>query len=78
MSEEQKESLKSFIVSELKKDGLDILEESAMALLKSVLRIYPLVAAKTENKLDDMAVPVLELLRPQFEALIDKIDGEEG
>ena len=63
---------------ELKKDGLEIAEETAMALAKSVFKALPKVVAATENKYDDLLIPVLGVLEPKLMELIDGINPADN
>jgi len=61
----------------LKEQGLDIAEDAAVATVKGVFKALPAILAVTENKYDDMLIPVLGLLEPQVIGILDKIDGED-
>lgn len=69
---------KKVLAEELKKAGLDIAEDAAIDVVKAVFDALPKFFAATENKYDDMAIPMLPLISVQLIKLIDKIDGEEG
>lgn len=77
MSEAQVD-IKKLIVSKLKEEGMDIAEDTAIALAKAIFKIMPEVVSATPNKFDDMLIPVLGVLQPKIIELLDKIDGEEG
>lgn len=66
------------IIEELKKEGIDLAEDLAAGAAKAIFRALPQVALATENKVDDVVVPVLTAFQPKVLELIDKIDGEEG
>ena len=70
--------MKQMVMEELKKAGLDIAEEAAISAVKAVLAVLPKVVAKTENKYDDLLLPVLSVLEPKLMDLLDQIDGQEG
>ena len=70
-------SIKQMLVDELKKEGLDIAEEAAVAAARAIIRVLPMIALKTENKIDDMFVPVLTIMEPKIMEMLDKIDGED-
>lgn len=71
------EDAKKILVEELKAAGLDIAEDAALAAAKAVLKAVPKIVAATENKFDDLVVPVLSVLEPKLFELIDKIDGKK-
>lgn len=70
------EELKAMVVSELKENGLDIAEDMAIAAVKVILGIIPKVAIATENKWDDLCIPMLAVLEPAILKELDKIDGK--
>lgn len=72
------QEIKELIVIELKSAGLNIAEDAAIAAAKAVLVVLPKIVAKTENKYDDLLLPVLSVLEPKLMELLDKIDGVEG
>lgn len=61
-----------------KAKGLDMAEDALKELLELALEMLPKLAAKTDNKIDDMVVPLLAMIKPQLLVMIDKLDGEEG
>lgn len=69
--------VKKIIVQELKDAGLDIAEEMAVVAVKGLFAALPKVVAATENKVDDLIVPVLMVIQPKIMELLDKIDGKE-
>jgi len=66
------------LVSGLKSAGLDIAEDSAKALVDTVLSWVESSAKVSENKLDDMVVGFMPALRSYIDEKIDKIDGKVG
>lgn len=66
------------LVKELKAEGLDVAEDTAVAAVKAVFKVMPKVFVASENKFDDLLVPVLGVLEPKVMELLDKIDGKEG
>ena len=72
------QEIKELIVIELKSAGLNIAEDAAIAAAKAVLVVLPKIVAKTQNKYDDLLLPVLSVLEPKLMELLDKIDGVEG
>lgn len=69
---------KEIIVEELKKEGLNIAEDAAIIVAKAIFRVLPKAAAATENKYDDLIIPVIGVLEPKVMELLDGIDKEEG
>ena len=76
MSEEKK-SVGELIVEELKKEGMDVAEEAAVLAVKALFKVAPKAAAMTENKYDDLLVPVIAVLEPKIMEMLDGIDGED-
>lgn len=70
--------LKEMIMAELKKSGLDIAEDAAVAVVKAMFVLFPKIVIATENKYDDLLLAVLPVLEPKVMELLDKIDGQEG
>jgi hypothetical protein len=66
------------LVEILKKHGLNIAEDTATVAVKAVFKAIPDIVIATENKYDDLLVPVFSVLEPKILELIDKIDGQEG
>lgn len=62
----------------LKKHGVEIAEEQAVAFVKGVFKALPEIAAATPNKVDDLVVPLLSVLEPKILEALDKIDGQVG
>ena len=71
------QTVKQVIVEELKKQGLDVGEEMAVAAVKGAISALKKVVEMTENKYDDMALPVLAVIEPKIMEALDKIDGED-
>jgi len=72
------DEIKKMIMEKLKEQGLEIAEDTAISCAKVVLDLIPMIVLKTENKFDDMLVPILEVVKPKIFDLLDKIDGKEG
>lgn len=72
------DEMKKELVELLKAEGLDIAEDTAIALVKAVFKVIPELVLKTENKMDDLLIPILAVVEPKILELLDKIDGEEG
>ena len=62
----------------LKEQGLDLAEETVTTVVKGVLKALPAIVTATENKIDDLAIPILLVLEPVLLSYVDKIDGKEG
>lgn len=69
---------KAQLVEILKSEGLEIAEEQAVALCKGVFKALPKIAQATENKVDDLVVPLLLAVQPKVLEVLDKIDGQVG
>lgn len=60
----------------LKEQGLNVSEEVAMETVRAVFKALPIIAAVTENKYDDMLVPIISIIQTPLLEIIDKLDGE--
>ena len=69
---------KTLLKDILKAQGLDLAEDAVALVVKGVLKSLPAIVTATENKFDDMLIPLLAVVEPQLMKLIDKIDGQEG
>lgn len=67
---------KKEIVAELKIEGLNIAEDTAVAVVKSLFSVIEKLASNNSSLL--MVVGMLNLAKPAIFAALDKIDGEEG
>lgn len=63
---------------ELKSHGLEIGEDTAVAVFKAVVSTAKKVAAATPSPLDDVGAQVLQMAEPVVLGLLDKIDGQVG
>lgn len=70
-------SAKQVLLDELKKEGLDILEDTAISTCKAVFKALPKFFLATETKYDDLAIPVLKVIEPSVIQLLDQIDKED-
>lgn len=68
---------KQVLLDELKKEGLDVAEDAAMAACKAVFKALPKFFMATENKYDDLLVGILPVIEPSVIKLLDDIDGEK-
>lgn len=76
MSEEL--TMKAKIAAILKENGLDVAEDAAVGACKAVFASAIAIVTMTENKYDDMLIPVFGLAQPKLLEVLDKIDGKEG
>lgn len=65
------------LVAELKKNGLDLAEDAARVAAESVLDWLSSSAVASENKVDDVLVALVPVVKPYVMDMIDKIDGED-
>jgi len=72
------EELKKEIVESLKEAGIEIAEDTAVSVVKAIFKLLPVIVLKTENKLDDLAIPMLAVLEGPIMEMLDGIDGKEG
>ena len=72
------EAAKKELLDGLKAAGLNVAEDAAVGVFKALISIIPKVVLASENKVDDLLVPVLAVLEPKIMEAIDKIDGEVG
>lgn len=68
--------LKQEIVKEFKNAGLELTEEAAIKLVQVAFKVLPKVLVATENKADDMLIPLLMIIEPKVIELLGKIDGK--
>lgn len=67
-----------FFVEDLKTDGLHLTEELAKVVIAKSIGFVEQSVLLTPNKVDDIAVPILEGAKPWVMSLLDKIDGQAG
>lgn len=68
---------KQIIVAELKAVGIDLAEDVAVDAARALFSGLEKVVIATENKTDDLFLPLIAILKkPAFDAL-DKIDGKD-
>ena len=70
--------IRKALIKELKQAGLNVGEESVKQVVEAVLNAIPKFVASTENKVDDLLVVLIPVIKPHIMKAIDKIDGEEG
>lgn len=66
------------LVEKLKAKGLDVAEEAAKVVVEETLQWVGEEAVKSENKLDDLLVAIIPVVKPHVLGAIDKIDGKVG
>lgn len=66
------------LAAKLKEKGLDVAEEGAKVAVESVLEWVKEEAVASENKVDDILVAIIPVVKPHIMEQIDKIDGAEG
>ena len=64
------------LLKEFKKAGLNIAEDSVVAVVDAVFTALPNFLLATENKVDDILIALLPIIKTPLLNLIDKIDGE--
>ena len=65
--------MKEILMKHLKEAGLDIGEDVAIKATKALFKAAPELAAASENKIDDMFVPVLALIEAPLVDMLDNI-----
>lgn len=70
--------LKKLIVDEFKAEGMDIAEDVAVRLVKAAFKVLPKVVLATDNKMDDLLIPLLAVVEKPVLQALDKINGHEG
>lgn len=66
------------LLKALKSAGLNVGEEAAKGVVEAVFDALPAFFLATENKVDDVAVVLIPVLKPYVMKALDKIDGEVG
>ena len=72
----EKISGRQLLLKNLKKAGLNIGEDAVVGVVEAVFDALPEFLLATENKVDDLAIAILPIIKPHVLAAIDKIDGE--
>ena len=65
------------LVAKYKEHGLDLAEDAAKLAAKATLSWVKESAMESENKVDDILVPVLTMAEAPIMEALDKIDGKE-
>ena len=66
------------LVEKLKSKGLDVAEEAAKVIVEETFTWVAEEAIKSENKIDDLLVAIIPVVKPHVLSAVDKIDGHEG
>jgi hypothetical protein len=66
------------LAEKLKAKGLDVAEDAAKILVEETLDWVVEEAGKSENKVDDLVVAILPIVKPHILNAVDKIDGVKG
>jgi hypothetical protein len=66
------------LAEKLKAKGLDVAEDAAKILVEETLDWVSEEASKSENKVDDLVVAILPIVKPHILNAVDKIDGVKG
>jgi len=61
---------------ELKKELLGIAEKQLLLAIDQVEGLAKLLAARSDNTIDDIVVAGVGMLKPELKKLVDKLDGE--
>lgn len=62
--------------AKLKAAGLDLAEDSVKAIAENAFKAIKVIIEASENKYDDLCLPLLELAEKAVMPLVDKIDGK--
>lgn len=66
------------LVEKLKSKGLDLAEDAAKIVVEETLSWVGEEAVKSENKMDDLLVAIIPVVKHHILSAVDKIDGQEG
>lgn len=66
------------LVEKLKAKGLDVAEEAAKVVVEETLSWVAEEAVKSENKIDDLLVAIIPVVKPHILSAVDKIDNQVG
>ena len=73
-----KPEIKEIIKKQLKENGLEIAEETAMLAAKVLFSSLSDIVKVTENKYDDLLIPILAVIEPKIYELIDNINKADN
>lgn len=62
----------------LEAEGLEMGEEAAKAAVKAFFKALPKLVLISENKYDDMLVPVIAIIEPKVMELLDNINPADN
>lgn len=71
-------SVGEIVVAEFKKEGLELGEEAAKLAVGAVLRSLEKIVVATDNKYDDMLIPLIGVMKPQLMKLVDEINPADN
>ena len=66
------------LAEKLKSKGLEVAEDAAKVVVEETLQWVAEEAVKSENKIDDLLVAIIPVIKPHVLSAVDKIDGQEG
>jgi hypothetical protein len=66
------------LAEKLKSKGLEVAEDAAKVVVEETLQWVAEEAVKSENKIDDLLVAIIPVVKPHILAAVDKIDQKEG
>ena len=69
---------KKELIEELKDKGIDLAEQLAKGAVEAVLDAAVKYAAASENKIDDILLALIPVIKPVIIEWVDKLDGEVG
>lgn len=61
----------------LKEAGLEIAEDTAASAVKAMVNALPKIIKLSENKLDDLLLPILEVVNPKLLEMLDEWQNPE-
>ena len=70
-----KEEIVNKLKEELKANGLPIAEDAIQILVKVIKNVTIEAVQKSENKFDDIALPIINMAFEMLEEKVDLIDG---
>jgi hypothetical protein len=66
------------LAEKLKVKGLDVAEDAAKVLVEETLNWVAEEAVKSENKIDDLLIAIIPVVKPYVLNAVDKIDNVES
>jgi len=65
------------LVAKLKENGMDVAEDAAVVVVETVLDWVTAEVIASPNKVDDLLLVLMPVIRAQLLGLVDKIDGKD-